>query len=167
MKPYAEPSPVQKEAVAAAKKSLRDSLGAVSAVIADMPRNTVVRMADAFLLIDPGLCIMHRQIADSRSHAEKIAALLGAGDPMMEALAAQITALEEAYAQRLAALKRKREEGRKENKFHKVEVKNLPQVRGQEDQQKSNNDILWLWMFLMLLANQASMKKSGPRLEAA
>lgn len=152
-------------------------MGAVSAALSAIPDN-VVKMpssiAEAFLLIDPALSILNRQLLDARGHLAQIAKMFGDADPMMDALHAQITALEDAYAMRLAALKRRREESERGlkhadtgKKVYKLEVENLSGVRGQTETQSRNSDALWLWVFLALLAHQASMKKSGPRLDAA
>ena len=158
----------------AAKTSLRESMGAVAAVLSATPDN-IVRMpknvAELFLLTDPALSMIHRQLLDARAHNARIALMLGAADPMMEALSLQITALENAYAARLAALKRRREEGRaaqkERNRFTKVIVEKLPYVRAQLEKQTQRENTLWSWIFYMLLANQTFTKTYGPRLDAA
>ncbi|NBX65476.1 MAG: hypothetical protein EBQ96_00550 [Proteobacteria bacterium] len=162
---------------AAARGTLRESLGAVSAALSAVPDN-VIRMpstaAGAFLLIDPVLSTIHRQLLDARAHYASLVALLGPSDPMIEALDVQVAALEEAYALRMAALKKRREEGRKNktrtkrDTVSKVVVQNLSEVRGQKGEPKRRNDTLWLWVLIaVMLANQAAMRKSGPRLDAA
>ncbi len=159
-----------------AKKSLKSLMADVSNVLDAIPDN-VVRMpsnlAEAFLLVDGVLSILNRQLLDARANYNKISALLGPNDPMMDALNMQIAALEQAYAARMAALIRRREEGQrshaaKDNDIQKLEVTNLSEVRQQVERRGHKNDILWSWMLFLLLVNQTSMTvKSGPRLEAA
>lgn len=164
---------------AAAQGSLRDALGAVSAALSALPDN-VVRLpntaAGAFLLVDPVLSSIHRQLLDARAHNAALAAMLGHADPMIEALDVQVAALEEAYALRMAALKKRREEGRKnstrtnrrDERVSKVVVQSLPEVRGQTETQKRRDDTLWLWVLLaVMMQTQAAMHKNGPRLYAA
>lgn len=163
---------------AAAQGSLRDALGAVSAALSALPDN-VVRLpstaAGAFLLVDPVLSSIHRQLLDARAHNASLAAFVGHADPMIEALDMQVAALEEAYAMRLAALKKRREDGRKTNTrakccdtVSKVVVQNLPEVRGQTETPKRRDGALWLWVLIAVMTlNQATMYKNGPRLYAA
>lgn len=162
---------------AAAAGSLRDSLGAVSAALSAIPDNVVrlpSNMADAFLMVDPVLSMLHRQLLDARANNAALEAMCG-GDAMMEALAMQVSALEEAYAARMAALKKRREEGRKNNardsrrkKVSNVVVTNPFEVRERMETPKRQNDSLWLWVLIVAyMANQATMRTSGPRLDAA
>ena len=162
----------------AAKASLFEALGAVSAALAAVPDN-VVRLptstADAFLLIDPVLSTIHRQLLDTRAHSATLEAMLGANDPMMAALSMQLAALEEAYATRLAALKKRREDGRRnqradtrDTQANNANVQNLFDVREQATAPKRQEDTLWLWVLIAAyLAHQASAKINGPRLDAA
>jgi hypothetical protein len=158
------------------KQSLTALMAAVSAQLAATPANVVrmpVNIAEAFLLVDGVLSLIHRQLCDARVNRDKIAAMLGdANAPMMEALNFQITALEQAYAERLAALTRKREEGRKnltpKKDLTALEGENLLDVRQQAAQKKQEKDSLWSWLIFMLLISQSSITiPNGPRLQAA
>lgn len=162
---------------AAAAGSLRDAMGAASAALSAIPDNVVrlpSSMADAFLLIDPTLSMIHRQLLDARANNAALEAMCG-GDALVEALNFQIAALEEAYAARMAALKKRREEGRKNSarnsrrkKVSNMAVINPFEVRERKETPKRQNDSLWLWVLIAAyLANQATMRTSGPRLDAA
>lgn len=153
-----------------AKASLEDSLGAVAQVLSALP-NTVVRMpsnaADAFLLIDPVLSTIHRQLLDARANSAQMAAMFGAGDAMAEAIEFQIAALTRAYDERLAALRKKREEsaralkGTRKDELMTEEKKPADVRRRVADDRRRNNGTLWLWAILILRESRASAKKYG------
>ena len=176
MKPHTARTKKQK---GRAKGDLMGAIQQVSVMLDAMPDN-VVRMprgcVDAFLLIDPTLSIINRQLLDAKAHMATLAALFGLDDPMIEAATMQLAALEKAYADRLAALRRKREEGRtqlrlshkKDNEFTNAKELKPADVRRAYGENGKKNDVLWLWAFLLLVqAAGSSLKKTGPKLEAA
>lgn len=166
---------IRKNAKGLAKTSLMECMGAVSAALAAMPDN-VVRMPasslEAFLLVDPALSMLNRQLLDARRNTAQLAALFGGADPMLDALNAQIAALEAAYAERLALLRKKREEGRAKKaateQIYKTEGSKPLEVRQMEAKRRHNHDALWLWaLFLMMTASKPAVKNYGPKLDAA
>ncbi len=161
--------------------SLMDCFGTVQAVLTAMPDN-VVRMpssaADAFLLVDPALSMIHRQLADARGHNTRLNAFTANNTPMLEALDTQIAALEEAYAARLTALRGKREEGRtqlkakKDYKTFEAAPKAVPLVMRRERDEEAaravrNQRYLWLWAFLFLVEANSKAEFKAPRLNVA
>jgi hypothetical protein len=165
---------MQNAVKARAQATLSDSLGAVAAALASMPDN-VVKMprntSEAFMLVDPVLSTLNKQILDARANLAQLVVMFGAGDAMVEALTYQLSALEAAYAQRLAALRKKREEtsrGQKDKEITAIE-KNLRDVRSQTlAQRRRNNGALWLLAVLILRDGQTSAKKGfGHVLNAA
>ncbi len=151
-----------------AKGSLMDALGAVQQAIAAMPEaapEDTHFTRDAFMRTDPALTILNKQILDARSQMAKLVAMFGLGDPMVEALTLQITALEAAYAERMALLKRKREESTRKNiSTHKLwaEGNGLRDVRTRAKADcRQNNGARWLWAFLILRNGITSPTKSG------
>ena len=166
-----------------AQASLAECMGAVLASLRDVP-DTVVKMptcaVDAFLLVDASLSMLNRQLLDARRHAAALAAMMGPNDPMLDALEMQIGALEQAYAARLSALRRKREEGRSrakprdakkeqpEHTVYKTEDVNRPDVREPEDATRIRNSVLWLWALAYLSGRTPlSVIINGPRFVAA
>jgi len=163
------------------QSSLMECFGTVQAVLTAMPDN-VVRMptnaADAFLLVDPALSMIHRQLADARGHNNKLTAFTAHNAPMLEALDTQIAALEEAYAARLTALRGKREEGRtqlkakKDYKAFEAAPKAVPLVMHRErdddtTRAERNKRYFWLWAFLFLIEANNKAEFKAPRLNVA
>jgi hypothetical protein len=162
----------QKQAIKdKAQASLLECLGAVQNAIAALPDNVAKApktLAEAFIQIDPVLSMLHRQLLDARAHIAELTLAFGPGDPMLEALMTQICAIERAYEERLAALRKKREESAaKQTSFEKefrTEEKLLPEVRRQNNpEHQRNNGALWLWTFLILHASATSAKRYGLR----
>ncbi|MCB1537957.1 MAG: hypothetical protein H6865_01170 [Rhodospirillales bacterium] len=149
-----------------ARQSLEDSLALVSQIVERMPLaedgNTV---SDAFMRTDPVLTMLDRSILAARANLARMIALFGRADAMAEALETQISALERAYAERLAMLKRKREEStRKDLATHKLWAKEERKrdVRTQpRAERRRNNGALWLWAFLILRDRMTDAPRSG------
>jgi hypothetical protein len=165
--------------------SLLDAFGAVEAALATMPDealNTRTDMAEAFLVADPVLATLKRQKADADSNYKKLVRTYGFNDAMVEAQSFQRAAIEEAYATRLAALRRRRGETQgSKGQVHVRDVSDEGELKLQgitrkatedrlrnkreedrllaiaQDEQRANeqrNDTLWLWAFLMLITSR-------------
>lgn len=164
--------------------SLTETMAAVSGILDAIPDNIVSMpssLAEAFLAIDPVLTILNRQLMDARRHHDRVAAMAGAGGAMTEALNLQICALEQAYGARMAALLRRRREGRdalshtradadkaERKDFKELEATAQTDVRRPGEKPHDEKDSLWLWLVLAYMISQTSMhRKSGHRLEAA
>lgn len=149
--------------------SLFESLGAVQSALAALPDNIIkapITLAEAFIQIDPILSTLHRQLCDARAHVAQLTLMFGEGDPMVDALRLQIQAIQKAYDERMALLRRKREESSRKTEFEKefkTEEKKLPKVRGQYSEQRGNNGTLWSWAFLLLMASATSAPRYGLR----
>lgn len=159
------PNPRQEAIKGRAKASLTESLSAVSAALDSMPDNVVKMpgsLRDTFLLIDPVLSGLNRQLLDARAHIAAIIAEFGYGDPMAEALMYQMAALERAYCERLYALRKKREEGESAVKGEvSTEEKTMPEVRQhQEYHVRQNHGAMWSLAALFLIHRHSSSAKN-------
>jgi len=164
------------------ENSLMDCFGAVQAALSSLPDDALNiqsysdgGVAEAFMVADPVLASLSKQRLEAGAHFKKQVRNGGFDDAMVEVIAAQRAAIEEAYATRLAALRRRRGEakGRKpvqdasnddelklQGITHKTtqdrlwkqrEEERLLQIRNEDQRkQKRRNDTLWLWMLLIL-----------------
>lgn len=162
-----------------AQTSLLDTLGAVQQALSAMPDNVVrmpANLTEAFLLVDPTLSMLNRQRLDGRRNYAKLIDSFGLNDPMVQALSLQLAAIDMAYDERLAALRRKREEGRQQNKItfkkakpaernpNKTEEELQAVVRREQElKRRRDNGTLWLWAVLSWRASAAFAKVHGPR----
>jgi hypothetical protein len=147
-----------------ANATLLDSLSAVQAAIQAMPVSGPRNLREAFSLSDPVLSMLDKQLADARSQMAKLVNAFGLGDAMAGALKLQIAALEIAYAQRMAAIRKKREDRERSvaNDTHpkKDEAKIFaPQKRKRRSSETTN----WLLWVLLLMDNP----RRPPALKAA
>lgn len=162
---------VQKVVRGRAQASLLDSLGAVQAAIAMMPSVMPAprNMSDIFMMADPVLSSLNRSILDGRANLAQIVAMCGPGDPMAEALSYQISAIEKAYAERLAALRRKRDESKRamdramdKKILNSAEDQKLHVVRTQpQPERRRDNAALWLWVLLIARGRKTSANLFG------
>jgi len=164
----------QKEIKGRARVSLEGSLSSVSAALDAMPDNVVKmpgNLTQAFLLVDPVLSGINRQLMDARANIAAIISEFGYGDPMAEALMYQMAALERAYCERLYALRKKREDGEKGITAEiSTEEKMAKEVRySHEYTARQNHGAMWSLaaLFLMMNRHSASSKTNGPVLNAA
>lgn len=161
----------QKDIRDRAQASLLDSLGAVQKALSTLPASMPGRAVDAFIASDPILSMLNKQLLEARSHASQLIAAFGPGDAMLEALMVQIGAIEQAYNERLALIRKKREETSRtqkekrqlsQGKEFRTEGKSLQDVRLQmQSGTRQDNGTLWLLAFLILRNREAFAKPYG------
>lgn len=148
----------QRDAKSAAKAkgntSLLESLSAVQSALDSIPDNVVPMpktVSEAFQLTDPVLSMLHKQLRDAKSNRAR---LMGFGnDPMIEALATQITAIEIAYNTRLTALRDRREASKRaKNKTAepaKPQQHCKPANFAYKPRERKNKNLAWIWMLMI------------------
>jgi hypothetical protein len=157
-----------------ANTTLLESLGSVQAALAALPDNVVPlprNLSEAFALSDPILSMLGKQLADARSQMIQLAQAFGAGDAMAEAMALQITAIETAYAERMGALRRNREERDRQTQTgtaHKSDCQAKMFTPEQydadrKDRRRGNDSTFWWWALLFTIDTRAPMRSPGLR----
>ncbi len=132
-----------------ADRSLLDSLSAVSIAIDTMPEASVSNarsLSIQFMRTDAMLSMIHKQILDARANLAALVAKYGMSDAMVETLTYNLSALEAAYAQRLALLRKRREEGSRGNKTIEVGIDTRREPMRAPEKARNSNSLWWLWV---------------------
>ncbi len=138
-----------------AQASLLEALSAVSAAVEAMPETGTARrsrsLSDAFMRGDAVLTTIHKSMLDARANLAALVAKYGMADAMVETLTYQLCQLEAAYAQRLALLRKRREEGSRAHKPIQVGEETPANVRSRPYGSYKRDDTMWLLVAMMLM----------------
>lgn len=131
-----------------ADRSLLDTLSAVSIAIDTMPEASLSNarsISIQFMRTDAMLSMIHKQILDARANLAALVTKYGMGDAMVETLTFNLSALEAAYAQRLALLRKRRAEGSRGNKTIEVGIDTRREPMRAQANERKPNSLWWLW----------------------
>lgn len=131
-----------------AQSSLLDVLSAVQIAIDTMPEAHLPNaksISAQFMRTDATLSMLYKQILEARANLAALVAKYGLSDAMAETLTFNLSALEAAYAQRLALLRKRREEGSRGNRTIEVGIDTRREPMQAKGGERRNNTLWWLW----------------------
>lgn len=155
----------QRDAKSKGNSSLLECLGAVQNALNAIPDNVVPAprtLTEAFTLIDPVLSMLHKQLREARATMAKLSAF--GHDPMIEALAFQITAIELAYTERVNALRKKREDAKRQKAAAYEAAKPqqyTPADFSYKPRERKNKNLAFVWMLLIDQQMEQDRKKKA------